>query len=479
MDDSGRTTNTWEGNNISGSARVHQGHVFNQYQHPSDAQALMSLLSSNYERGKDRNPKRTPGTCQWVVSHEKFVRWRDHPSAAALWVSAELGAGKSVLSRALVDETLICSDSTVEPPPAICYFFFKADDSTQDTAEAALCALLYQLLLARDWAMDHATEIHKKKKDALSGSLPALWSLLEKVVADPRTGSVCFVLDALDECDEISRNDLIERIASFVTGEIGRPSKAKFFLTSRPYPEIENTFRSSMENVDQINLRPEDDSYRTLKSEINLAIEQQVRRLFKGYRYPPSDAVQRHVIDALRDKDNLTYLWVSLVLNDLGRTRISQEERLVQFINRFPRNLDAAYVKLLDRVLPQEQEEARTLFHIILVANKPLTLDEMDIALVPANGQQAADTGRDGHCARACKRPTRRWRITRKFEIHIRGKSYIVLQFRAALVPETFTKADSVGYRSTLRHPSTSWGYDTSRRNNEPKVPHPSHGAHD
>ncbi|KAM7214523.1 hypothetical protein V8F06_010084 [Rhypophila decipiens] len=300
----------------------------------------------------------------------------------------EPGSAKSVLSRALVDEHHVrVSSGTVEPVPHICYFFFKDDDSTQNSAEAALYALHHQLLLGIPSAMKHAIPIYEEKGEALVGSVPALWSLLETIINDPETGDVRFVLDALDECDEISRNGLIERIAAFVTGKIGRPCKAKFLLTSRPYPEIENSFRYNMENVEQINLRPGDDSYVTIYREINLATEQRVRRLFRGFKNPPCDAVQQSDIKELKAKRNTTYLWVSLVLNDLARTTSSREEDLLRFINQFPRNLDAAYVKLLNRILPQHQKEARDLFHVVLVAKIPLSLGEMDTALAIADGK--------------------------------------------------------------------------------------------
>ncbi|KAM7184269.1 hypothetical protein V8F33_013083 [Rhypophila sp. PSN 637] len=317
---------TWQGTHASGSAQVHQGPQINVYQHGG----LMKVLySSKYERGKNRNQIRTPGTCKWVLNHEKFVRWRDSSSASALWVSANAGSGKSVLSRALVDESLVCSHFPVDLPPVVCYFFFKDDDASQNTGEAALCALLHQLLSARGSTLRHDFPQFHRKQEALRDSLTDLRAILETIAQDPATGSVICILDALDECEETSRNDLIERILRFITCGTGRSTRVKFLLTSRPYPEVETYFEGAWA------IR--------ISAEIKLSIQQQVTEIFASRQYRPSDATQRRIIDTLQDKGNLTYLW--------------------------------------------HQREARILFQVVLVAKRPLSLREMDIALAIADGK--------------------------------------------------------------------------------------------
>ncbi|KAG9992121.1 purine and uridine phosphorylase, partial [Aureobasidium melanogenum] len=77
------------------------------------------LKISTNEQFKNINPDRVDQTCQWALSHPLYRRWRDSAADDLLWISADPGCGKSVLSKSLVDEELRsdADDSTV------CYFF--------------------------------------------------------------------------------------------------------------------------------------------------------------------------------------------------------------------------------------------------------------------------------------------------------------------------------------------------------------------
>jgi hypothetical protein len=97
--------------------------------------------TSTYEQFKNINPDRVEQTCQWALSHPLYQRWRDNASNDLLWISADPGCGKSVLSKSLVDEELRGNDANGS---TICYFFFK-DNDEQNNLATGLCALLHQL----------------------------------------------------------------------------------------------------------------------------------------------------------------------------------------------------------------------------------------------------------------------------------------------------------------------------------------------
>lgn len=65
---------------------------------------LLQDLASDYEGYKDFNPQRVEGTCEWFFNDDRYLKWRDSSISSLLWVSAGPGCGKSVLSRALIDE---------------------------------------------------------------------------------------------------------------------------------------------------------------------------------------------------------------------------------------------------------------------------------------------------------------------------------------------------------------------------------------
>lgn len=99
------------------SAGLHQQGLQNQ---DSDSQKCHRLFkTSAYRDYKDINPLRVDGTCQWALQHPRFINWQRNEHSNLLWISADPGCGKSVLSRSLVDQDLQSYRAT------ICYFFFK------------------------------------------------------------------------------------------------------------------------------------------------------------------------------------------------------------------------------------------------------------------------------------------------------------------------------------------------------------------
>lgn len=83
---------------------------------------LLRDLASDYEDYKDFNPPRVRGTCEWFFMDDRFRKWRDSNTSNLLWVSAGPGCGKSVLSRALIDERRLSTNITIS---TVCYFFFQ------------------------------------------------------------------------------------------------------------------------------------------------------------------------------------------------------------------------------------------------------------------------------------------------------------------------------------------------------------------
>ena len=71
-----------------------------------ESRCLQALCTSIYEDHKDRNPPRVPGTCLWFLKNQRFGDWLASDSADLLWVTADPGCGKSVLSRSLIDHEL-------------------------------------------------------------------------------------------------------------------------------------------------------------------------------------------------------------------------------------------------------------------------------------------------------------------------------------------------------------------------------------
>jgi hypothetical protein len=99
-----------------------------------------TFKTSNYEEQKNINPRKAEGTCLWALRSPEYTRWSESSCNDLLWVSADPGCGKSVLSRSIIEDYLEDSCSDVK----ICYFFFK-DNDEQNRLDKALCSVLHQL----------------------------------------------------------------------------------------------------------------------------------------------------------------------------------------------------------------------------------------------------------------------------------------------------------------------------------------------
>ena len=337
----------------------------------------LESLTSQYQDDKNRNEKRVPNTCMWLLKHPKYLHWRQDSTSRLLWVSADPGCGKSVLSRALVDECLLESNTEAT---SVCYFFFKENDTSRQDGAKAMCAILHQLLIQKPSLLQHARRDYQPHGVHLRTMFSVLWNLLERAAADPEAGEIICVLDALDECSAIAREELIQQLSRFHSSRDESPTRLKFLATSRPYVNIERAFQSQIDDMTSISLRGEDES-ETISKEIDLVISVRVRQICSARRPPLDPKVQQTLISCLKKFENRTYLWLYLILDVVRKSLESTKFRLERLVNTLPRTVADAYEKILRRIDEEQAQEARSLLHIVLSAVNPLTLKEMQGAL--------------------------------------------------------------------------------------------------
>jgi hypothetical protein len=188
-----------------------------------------ALRTSGYEKHKARNPDRVDGTCKWFLEHPNFHSWQESKNSSLLWVSADPGCGKSVLSKFLIDKELPTINSRTT-----CYFFFKNDDIDQKSATKALCALLHQLFSQKSALVKYAIPDFRYEGANLAQLLGKLWSILTKAAADPKAGDIICVLDALDECEESDRFKLIDTLKDFYRNIAGNGTNVEVSCNQSP-----------------------------------------------------------------------------------------------------------------------------------------------------------------------------------------------------------------------------------------------------
>ena len=294
-----------------------------------------------------------------------------------LWASADPGCGKSVLSKALVDESLIGSGSG---NTSTSYFFFKDDDDNKQSGANALCAILHQLFIQQPLLIKHAMEKFEQEGECLRRSFGTLWGILMKVAQNPEAGEIVCVLDALDECESSARTALIQKLGDYHSAKHRVDTRLKFIVTSRPYSYIRRAFCLNVDDLSSISLSGEEESEK-ISREIDLVIDDQIPRILKAFEHPAKPEVQKELVEHLKSMTHRTYLWLHLIKDVIQNSLETSKGRLMSLVHKVPDTVNKAYESILNQAKDQNQATAKTLLHIIVAAVRPLTLREMNIAL--------------------------------------------------------------------------------------------------
>ncbi|KIW24505.1 hypothetical protein, variant [Cladophialophora immunda] len=269
-----------------------------------------------YEGSKNRNRERVTGTCDWFTDHDLFKGWNSpteniHKTSGVLYVTADPGCGKSVLSR------------------------------------------------------------HDGRGEKFVESFPELWNTFVDAASCRET--VC-VIDALDECRDSDRRELIDAITGTQVPNL------KFLVTSRPYEHIRREVcRKRNTQIPLIHLQgdrgPTADA---IVQEIRLVVESRVDETADLFNLEPDE--RELMKTQLESVPNRTYLWITLVFDGLMDSKRGLDKSdIMDLTRKLPQSANDAYEKILMKSL--DPGEARRLLHVILAAKRPLSLTEMSIAM--------------------------------------------------------------------------------------------------
>lgn len=339
---------------------------------------LLKTLASDYKSEKDLVSTRVPGTCEWFFKDGRFLEWRDSSSSRLLWVSAGPGCGKSVLARALIDERRVC---TSDLPSKVCYFFFKDGQEQRTRGADALSAILHQLF-ENSALIRHALPIYERYGKKLRDTFSELWRILVTAAEGSEAGDIICILDALDECEENARNQLVGQLVGFFS-QPESSSKLKFLITSRPYDDVEEKFQRLSDVSTYIHLDGDEKS-QMICQEINLVIDAKIPHITGGFNYGDRE----RITNRLKKMENRTYLWLFLTIDIIEKSpsRFRRKTDVETLLSNLPSKVSDAYERIPGR--SEDEDKARILLEFILAATRPLSLKEANMALAIATREE-------------------------------------------------------------------------------------------
>lgn len=351
---------------------------------------LQYLYTTNYETHKNIHNYRTRGTCKWLLRDQTFQTWMQEKTSSLLWLSADPGSGKSTTMAYLADKLNRPKYQSKFPglgTTVVCHFFFKDDNDQQKTAVQALCAILHQLFTHAPSLVKSAIPELRSKGGRFPEELHTLWGILIRALALANTecSNIICIIDGLDECEELSRNQLIKELVQFYSTENGgtgasrgdcpdaRGASLKLIVSSRPYPGIAKLFAP----LPSIRVKAEE-RIEDIGSDIEIVIKDKMQTLSKEEGI--STEVHEALVERLVEKADKSFIWTSFVLEHMKDSDLHSKEALLKIIDEIPVSLDAMYEKILSK--SSNVDLARKALHLVVSATRPLTLDEMGIAFV-------------------------------------------------------------------------------------------------
>ncbi|KAJ4134009.1 hypothetical protein NW765_008037 [Fusarium oxysporum] len=184
--------------------------------------------------------KRTAGTCEWILKKEKFIRWEESDSSVTI-LYGNPGAGKTFLISRVVDYSI----GKAETSEALAFSIARGTNRIEEILRISSAAS-FASYLVQSRTLKGGT-IHVAVKDlpnrlALNGTtfdVPTCENLIGKLIESYSKTTI--ILDALDECDRNTREELMGVLSSLANGS----SKFRVFISSRHDEDILRHFRGT------------------------------------------------------------------------------------------------------------------------------------------------------------------------------------------------------------------------------------------
>ena len=325
----------------------------------------------------------------------------------------------------------------------VCYYFFK-DNDEQSRLPPALAAILHQFFgLRRDLIEPCALPAWSATGDKISEEATQMWRILEGLRdtgSDDRRPIVICVIDALDECRDNDRRQLINFLCRLHANSSARSQNhavLKFVVTSRPYNNVERWFSNVSQHFPQIQLRGEDED-ESINNEINLVIKHHVHDLVQ--RFNLSERSKDRLLDVLLDLKHRTYLWLHLAIEDIREAlELSLLPDSVK-IDMVPLSVEDAYERILAKVKAKQIPIVKRILKLTLAAARPFETEEVAIALAVAS-RSDNDNSHELHMNVAhVEKQIREWcglfvfiRHSKLYLIHQTAKEFLLRSLDAAL----------------------------------------------
>ncbi|KAJ7278197.1 ankyrin repeat domain-containing protein [Mycena rebaudengoi] len=330
----------------------------------------ISLLNF-FQRHDDIFRARQEGTGLWLLKDTGFKDWVSK-TGATLWCYGIPGAGKTVLSSAVVD--YLREQSPSQRVGVACAYLNHKETDIQ-SPENILAGLWRQLIFGKPILQGSPAHLlyHKHHEKETKPTVDELRALLSSVVAD--YSKVYIVIDALDEYVENKRHMLLKHLAALRPG-------INLLLTSRPHI----TPKMFFPNTPALEIR-------ATEEDIRQYLDAQIQNSFRLLKHVQSHPELRQEIEnqIIGNVDGM-FLLAKLHIDSLTIKNTVKAVR--EALRNLPTDLEHTYKEAMDRIEAQSQEDrniAKRILIWIANAKRPLSIAELREAIAIEPGTKTLD----------------------------------------------------------------------------------------
>ncbi|KAJ7266802.1 hypothetical protein C8J57DRAFT_1718035 [Mycena rebaudengoi] len=334
----------------------------------------ISLLNF-FQRHDDISCARQEGTGLWLLEEDKFTDWVSG-AGAIFWCYGMPGAGKTVLSSAVVD---YLREKSRSPNVGVACAYLNHKETDMQSPENILAGLWRQLIFAKPimpGSPAHSLH-HKHLEKQTRPSADEMQGILSSAVAE--YSKVYIVIDALDEYPETKRHMLVKHLAAL------KPN-INLLFTSRPHITPEMFFP----NTPALEIRAtEEDIRRYLDAQIRNSF-----RLSKHVQSRPElhQEIENKIIGNVDGMQVLVFLLAKLHIDSLTIKNTVKTVR--EALKNLPKDLEHTYNEAMDRIEAQSEDDrniARRVLIWIANAKRPLSVAELREAIAIEPGTKTLD----------------------------------------------------------------------------------------
>ncbi|KAJ5938477.1 hypothetical protein N7466_001611 [Penicillium verhagenii] len=244
-----------------------------------------------------------------------------------------------------------------------------------NSATSVLRGLIYSLVEKHPSLLRHVRARYDSAgKDLFedTNAWSALVSIFTQILEDSSLESICFVIDALDEC-----RDGLQDLLDLIVESLATHQEIRWVVSSRNEYEITECLDSAAQ-VAPISLELNEAS---VSEAVNAFIQNKVDSLAKQKKYDDkiTTTVKRHLLTNSQG----TFLWVALVWKNLDQT---PRRHVIQKLKMFPPGLNDLYCRMMGQVRDSEDAElCKQILGIVTAVYRPVTLSELSSLLEGRN----------------------------------------------------------------------------------------------